>query len=178
MFDISHHPFSVVISNISDYFKQMEEEEEEEEEKKEEEKRIIETPKKVLTPIETEKTAMDIIKSFNEKDKDPYTLINKFHELFTYSKDVLTPEQEERMISTAAQELSNATDSEGNKLFNDVQQAKDFLRLLKNPKLNTKYKLPTVLKRDLREKQPIIITPMTQRKIYKNPMMFNSFYEY
>ena len=94
-------------------------------------------------------------------------MINKFHEIFSYSSDVLTPEQEERMIDTAAQELSTATYSEGNKLFNDVQQAKDFLRLLKNPKLNTKYKLPKEFKRDLKEKQPIIITPMTQRKINK-----------
>ena len=108
----------------------------------------------------------EIIKSFNEEHKDPVLFIDKLENFYEEFKN--EPEKIDKAENNIINYLLSITDKEGNKLFHDAQQAKQFLILSRQKGLNKKYKLPKVLRQDIREKKPLVLTEFIKKSIIKH----------
>lgn len=122
--------------------------------------------KKQIIPFKVINNKLEnIIKSFNEEHKDPILFINKLDNFYEEFKD--EPEKIDKAENNIINYLLSITDKEGNKLFHDAQQAKQFLILSRQKGLNKKYKLPKVLKQDIKEKKPLKLTEFIKKSIIK-----------
>lgn len=128
-----------------------------------------ETLKELITKDSQEvinKKLEEIIKGFNEEDKNPIDFINNlnnFYEIYKYE-----PEKIDKAEEAQIDYILSMTDAEGNKLFKDAQQARQFLKLSRLRAPNKKYKLPKVLKRDIQEKTPKILSELLKKQFNFN----------
>ena len=91
---------------------------------------------------------------------------------------VLPEDRKPEIIEYVATELANATDAEGNKLFKDATDAKQFLYTISTKQPNPRYKLPVEIQKEIKEKTPKIITNLTQRNIRSRGAAFKNIYQY
>ena len=135
-----------------------------------EEKKII--PKKQETKI-INKIA-DSVESFIKHDKPLIDTINDLRECLT----VLPEDRKYEIVEYVARELANATDAEGNKLFKDETEAKQFLHTISTKTPNIRYKLPIEIQKEIKEKTPKILTSLTQRNIRSVGAANKNIYQY
>lgn len=135
-----------------------------------EEKKIV--PKKTETKI-INKIA-DSVESFIKHDKPLIDTINDLRECLT----VLPEDRKYEIVEYVARELANATDAEGNKLFKDETEAKQFLHTISTKTPNIRYKLPIEIQKEIKEKTPKILTSLTQRNIRSIGAANKNIYQY
>lgn len=135
-----------------------------------EEKKII--PKKQETKI-INKIA-DSVESFIKHDKPLIDTINDLRECLT----ILPEDRKYEIVEYVARELANATDAEGNKLFKDETEAKQFLHTISTKTPNIRYKLPIEIQKEIKEKTPKILTSLTQRNIRSVGAANKNIYQY
>ena len=135
-----------------------------------EEKKIV--PKKQETKI-INKIA-DSVESFIKHDKPLIDTINDLRECLT----VLPEDRKYEIVEYVARELANATDAEGNKLFKDETEAKQFLHTISTKTPTIRYKLPIEIQKEIKEKTPKILTSLTQRNIRSTGAANKNIYQY
>ena len=136
----------------------------------EETKKIV--PKKAETKIITK--IADSVESFIKHDKPLIDTINDLREGLT----VLPEDRKYEIVEYIARELANATDAEGNKLFKDETEAKQFLHTISTKTPNLRYKLPIEIQKEIKEKTPKILTSLTQRNIRSIGAANKNIYQY
>ena len=148
---------------VSDAFRAEEEiEEEEEKERTEEEKKEAE---KII--MKKEEGILKTIREVNAKITPPEKIISECVDIVRTLESLL-PEKMEEVIDGLAENLASITDPEGNKYFPDSFAAKEFLNKLRYRPIKTlKYLLPKELKKEIKEKQPLELTPMIKKAIVR-----------
>ena len=114
-------------------------------------------PKKTIARIEKVSSGVfDIINQFGSLPE----IINDMTENLSY----IPMDKYEEVADVFAEQLSYATDKEGNKLFNSKSEARRFLDNLRmrNPR---RYRLPKAITKEIKEKQPLVLTPMIKRHL-------------
>lgn len=114
-------------------------------------------PKKTIARIEkVSSSVFDIINQFGNLEE---TILDMRENLSYIPMD-----KYEEVADVFAEQLSYATDKEGNKLFNSKSEARRFLDNLRmrNPR---RYKLPKAITKEIHEKRPLVLTPMMRRHL-------------
>jgi hypothetical protein len=117
-----------------------------------------------IVPVSVENKAIEKLSD------DVYNMIYQrkpIQELITDMSETLPLipyEKFEAVADLYAEQLAQATDKEGNKLFSSVSEAKNFLQSLRNRTMK-KYKLPIAMIKEIKEKTPLKLTPMIKRHI-------------
>ena len=91
---------------------------------------------------------------------------------------MLPEDRKYEIVEYIARELANATDAEGNKLFKDETEAKQFLHTISTKTPNLRYKLPIEIQKEIKEKTPKILTSLTQRNIRSMGAANKNIYQY
>lgn len=135
-----------------------------------------EDAKKIVPKKETKivNKIADSVESFIKHDKPLIDTINDLRECLT----VLPEDRKYEIIEYVATELANATDAEGNKLFKDATETKQFLYTISTKQPNLRYKLPVEIQKEIKEKTPKIITSLTQRNIRSRGAANKNIYQY
>lgn len=80
------------------------------------------------------------------------------------------------IVEIAAEQLSTATDKEGNKLFKDKEEAKRLLLNLKSMNSHRiKYKLPIAIRKEIKEKEPKTVNPLLKRQTIRHSINQNMY---
>lgn len=116
----------------------------------------------------------DSVESFIKHDKPLIDTINDLRECLT----ALPEDRKYEIIEYIATELANATDAEGNKLFKDATESKQFLYTISTKQPSLRYKLPVEIQKEIKEKTPKIITSLTQRNIRSRGAANKNIYQY